>query len=96
MWEKEQYINHYIDEYYKINSEKLKEYQKQYRLNNKDKVLQSKTEYQELNKDKIRERKSENYTCICGSSLTIDHKVRHEKFQKTHFMCKIKKLKIYI
>ena len=79
---RKQDMDQYNDKYYKINSEKLKEYQQQYALNNKDKVLQSKKEYREKNKDKISERKSTKYTCICGSSLTIDHKVRHEKSKK--------------
>jgi hypothetical protein len=35
--------------------------------------------YQIVNKNKISEKRKENYTCICGLTLRIGSKIRHEK-----------------
>jgi hypothetical protein len=69
------------------------EYTKEYYEKNKDEILERHKGYYEKNKDEISEKRKEKYTCECGSTLTIHHKVRHEKTQKHINFIKNKKLK---
>ena len=79
---RKQYMDKYNSEYYKENSIKLKEYQHEYNTNNKEKIAKNTKMYRENNKEIIKEKKSKKYTCICESTITIDHKLRHEKSKK--------------
>lgn len=61
----------YLEKNKNIISEKNKEYEKK----NKVKRQQQKIIYYQNNKDKLKEK----YTCICGSTLRLDTKARHNK-----------------
>ena len=61
----------------------MKEYCKEYRENNKDKISEYKKEWHENNKEKIKEKMKEysqkKITCVCGRTITLNHKARHER-----------------
>ena len=61
-------------EYRDANKETLAIKRKEYRNNNKEKIK----DYLEKNKD----RKSKKYMCDCGSTITHQHKARHNKSNK--------------
>jgi len=69
-------------EYREKNKDKLNEYGKEYYKKNKEKMSEYKKEYYEKNKEKMSEKNKEKYTCICGSTITINHRKRHEKSKK--------------
>jgi len=69
-------------EYRKLHKDAIELKDKEYReLHKEIKSLKDK-EYRELHKDAIALKNKEKYTCKCGSTLTIIHKIRHEKTQK--------------
>ena len=83
---KEEYNKQYLKQYYKDNTEQLKEYKKQYFQNNKEKVYNYMKKYREENKDRIQKQHkkyaSQQYNCVCGSTIRLDSKPRHEKTKK--------------
>jgi len=60
--------NYEKQEHYKIYYEK-----------NKEKKCQNRKIYYQLNKEKIKEQSSIPFTCICGSTIQICEKARHNK-----------------
>jgi hypothetical protein len=71
-------------EYYEKNKDnpKYKETIEKYRLENKDKIAEQRKEYYEKNKQELLAKQNIKYTCICGSTLSINNKPRHERTQK--------------
>ena len=61
--------------YYKNNSEHIKNKSKIYHENNKEKIAILKQVYYQ----NVREKKSTRITCDCGLIFTFQHKLRHEK-----------------
>ena len=59
----------------------LKEYSHKYYIDNKEENKIAQKEYYELNKEKQIARQSVKYDCICGNTLTIGKKARHNKSQ---------------
>jgi hypothetical protein len=72
-----------MKEYCEANREKILEQKKEYYNANKDTILEKKKGYYEAN----REKKTEKYTCICGSTIRKDCKLRHEKTLKHMNYC---------
>jgi hypothetical protein len=69
-------------EYREKNKDAIALQQKEYRKNNKETVALRDKEKYIKNKDTIALKSKEPYTCECGSTLTISHKLRHERTQK--------------
>ena len=69
-------------ERYEENKQQLLEQMKQYRDNNKEHIAENKKQYRENNKEQIAEQKKIKYTCECGKTSTIGHKLRHERSMK--------------
>jgi len=65
-------------EYYKKNIELIQKY----RDDNKEIIKIKSQEYEKKNKEKRNARGRVKITCICGSSICLDKKARHEKSQK--------------
>ena len=93
--QKEWYINNQdkilekSKKYREENKEKILEKEKDWRDKNKDKIQKyyevnrDKIKvYYEINKDKILENMKQKYTCVCGKSLTIVYKTKHDKICK--------------
>jgi hypothetical protein len=72
--EYEEYQKKYHKKYKEENKEQLKEYQKEYREENIDNSKEYNKKYREKNKEQI--------TCCCGSELTKQHILRHERSKK--------------
>ena len=75
-------VSEQMKEYNKCNKERIHEYQKQYLLENKERISEQRKTYREANKDKIQEYATQKYTCACGSVLSQQHKLRHERSAK--------------
>jgi hypothetical protein len=73
--------------YQKENSQKLKEYAKNYREENKEKAKEYQKNYTEENQEKLKEKASIKYTCVCGSTIRLDSKSKHEKTKKHLKFC---------
>ena len=69
-------------EYCRNNKENVAESKKKYYQNNKEKINEKDKEYRKKNKEKIAEKRKEKYKCACGSILTKNHKLRHERTKK--------------
>lgn len=84
-------------EYAEENKEKMDDYRKEWYIENRDELLERKKVYREEhkeeiiekgkiyyigNKDKILEQRKIKYTCICGSTISVCKKARHEKSNK--------------
>lgn len=69
----------YNQKYRTDNKEEINNQRKIYRDKEENKI--AKKEYYELNKEKQVARQSEKYDCICGKSVTIGKKSRHNKSQ---------------
>jgi hypothetical protein len=65
-----------------LSEQERKELYKKYHIQNREKFLEIMKQYHFQNRNKISERKKQKYTCICGSTLTIQHKARHERSLK--------------
>jgi len=77
----------YNEEHKENIKEYQKDYQKIYKKKNKDKIKEYNKKYNkkwiEENKDEISAKKKIKYTCmVCGSTLRIADKSRHEKSKK--------------
>jgi hypothetical protein len=72
-------IAEYQKEYREINKNKLIEYHKEYRDINRVKKAEHDKQYYYTNKEKISEQRKIKYTCICGSCICKDKKLRHER-----------------
>jgi len=68
--------------YREKNKQKIAERSKQYKQNNKQLILKLKKQYYQKNKLKIEEKAKEKITCICGSVIRKDSKLRHFKSKK--------------
>lgn len=67
-------------ENYKNDKEKRKAEKKaEWYQNNKEKITARKAVYYQNNKEKIFKRRYEKINCECGSTITVHHKVRHER-----------------
>ena len=69
-------------EYYEKNKEACLDWCKKYYSENNERIKERVHNYAKNNKDKIKERNARPYTCECGITLTIQHKLRHEKSKK--------------
>jgi hypothetical protein len=65
--------------YYQEKREEILGKVKIYREEHKEEILEKKRIYRQENKEATNEKAKIKYTCICGSTLTITHKLRHEK-----------------
>ena len=77
-----EYRNEYSRQYKKDNKGKIKERKKQYHQENKEKRNEYSRKYHKNNKEKILELRKIKYTCVCGSTISQDHKARHKRTQK--------------
>ena len=75
---RKEYHKEYHKEYYEENREQKKKYYKEH----KEEIRKKHKKYYETYKEEIAEKQKEKYTCDCGSTLTKQHKTRHEKTQK--------------
>lgn len=57
----------HLNEYRKLNEEKIKAYSKHYRMENKA---------------ILKEKQQQPYNCVCGSDITLNNKTRHLKSKK--------------
>jgi hypothetical protein len=75
-----------LKQYYDKNKDKLSEYNKQYLKKNKERLLEYKAQYIANNKEKIsnqqKQYREQKISCICGSEITLQHKLRHERTKK--------------
>ena len=70
-------------EYYQENKEKISERIKIYYIENKEEI----SEQRKIYYNEISEKRKIKYTCACGSTLTVSHKLRHERSIKhTNFI----------
>jgi len=76
--------NEYNKKYREENKEKINEKQKKIYQENKEKIKEQAKKKYENNK----EQRKQKYTCVCGSTLTICKKLRHEKSKKHLNYCK--------
>ena len=60
----------------------IKEYNSEYYQANIDKLKEANNKYHQENKDKLKDYAKQRITCICGKSITICKKSRHEKTKK--------------
>jgi hypothetical protein len=65
-------------EYAEENKEKTQTYMKQYQKNNKEDITEYKNEWYANKKETL----LEHIQCVCGSSYTKVHKLRHERSKK--------------
>lgn len=54
----------------------------EYRMDNKKETSKASKKYYETNKNEISEYKKRKMNCICGSTITINHKTQHEQTKK--------------
>ena len=81
-------------EYAEENKEKMDEYKKEWCIENKDKITEKKKIYREehkeeiiekgkiyyiKNKEEILEKMKIKYPCVCGSTIPVCRKARHER-----------------
>jgi hypothetical protein len=71
--------NRTLQEYRKDNDEIIKQKKKLYAQTNKELISEYKKDYHEINKEAISEKRKETITCICGSVVCKNHRLRHEK-----------------
>jgi hypothetical protein len=75
----------YDYEYYKNNTEKIKEQRKMYREQAAEKIKEKEKMYREKNAEKIKERAKEKVSCrICGTFSTKTNLSHHQKSKKCH------------
>jgi hypothetical protein len=58
------------------------EYKKQYDINNKDHLTEQNKLYRKANQEQINNNQKTVIYCVCGSSYTRCHKLRHERSKK--------------
>jgi len=85
-WREEnpEYMKEYMKKYYKENTEYMKEYMKKWREENVEYLKKYEKERYEERKEYMKEYRKAIYTCECGSTLTVNHKARHERESKKH------------
>ena len=64
--------------YYQNNKEKVLNQMKQYEEKNLEKLKEYRKQYYLNNIEKIKNYNIKKYTCECGKTTTIKHKLRHE------------------
>ena len=70
-------------EYREAHKDNMKEYRKIYYETHKDEIKEERKEYYKTHKDEQKEK----YKCVCGKSLLIVNKTRHNKVCKTIVKC---------
>jgi hypothetical protein len=60
----------------------IKEKKNQYYKNNKEQMSEQHKQYYKNNKDNIKERRTQQITCECGRTITIQVKAKHEQSKK--------------
>lgn len=73
---------YYIETYECVNEVIPGRTKKEYYEAHKEEISKYYKERYGENKEEINEKKKVKYTCECGSTLTLQHKARHEKSQK--------------
>jgi hypothetical protein len=65
-----------------VPSRTKQEYKKQYDINNKDHLTEQNKLYRKANQEQINNNQKTVIYCVCGSSYTRCHKLRHERSKK--------------
>ena len=77
-------------EYYKDNSEKIKEKVKKYYNENLEKIKEQTKKYRDENKQKIKEFNDRKIECECGCEITYKHQAKHRRTNKHLELMKLK------
>ena len=64
------------------NKDKIKQQSKQYRIDNKELISDKKQQYYIDNIESIKAQKTQPYNCLCGSTIQLNEKARHNKTAK--------------
>jgi len=71
-----------IKQYNNDNKDKIKQQSKQYRIDNKELISDKKQQYYIDNIESTKAQKTQPYNCLCGSTIQLNEKARHNKTAK--------------
>jgi hypothetical protein len=80
-------------QYHQDNKEHIKEAHIKYVENNREHITEYKHNWYEENKARQLAIQGQKYTCICGKTLTIGHKARHERTTQHIEFCRDNNIK---